>query len=445
MHYDQIKAEALTFVQQGIRMTLKKNQRREFMPSKDKEKMISDIQAHAIRIDGLNDLDAAAEAAGSAQFVLLGEASHGTSEFYTWRAELTKKLIGQYGFKAVCVEGDWPSCFEINSYIKSYNKRLPQDVLRAFNRWPEWMWANQEVQEFIEWLRSYNEQAKDNEIGFYGLDVYSLWESMEEIIKHLEKDSSNDAEAAKKAFSCFEPYYRNPEDYAVSSGFYGESCEEEVMELLLNIRRNMAKYPPRNETALNLSVNSLVALHAESYYRSMVKGGAEDWNIRDRHMVSAAEEIIRFYGEETKIVIWEHNTHIGDARATDMKLHGMTNVGQILRERYGSKVYALGLGTFEGTVMAGRSWGEIREVMLIPPAAEGSWEELLHRAGAHNKLLLFNSSNRSLFNESIGHRAIGVVYNPAFEQNGNYVPSKISERYDGFLFIDRTKALKPLD
>ncbi|TYS47875.1 erythromycin esterase family protein [Bacillus infantis] len=410
------------------------------------ERIISDIRKHSIRIDDFNDLDAAAEAAGSSQFVLLGEASHGTSEFYTWRAELTKKLIGQYGFKAVCVEGDWPSCFEINSYIKSYNQRLPQDVLKAaFNRWPEWMWANQEIQDFIVWLRNYNEQAKEGSIGFYGLDVYSLWESMEEVIQYLEKDSSNDAEAAKKAFSCFEPYYRNPEDYAVSSGFYGESCEEEVMALQLNIRRNMTKYPPQNEMALNLSVNSLVALHAESYYRSMVKGGSEDWNIRDRHMVSAMEEIIKYYGEDTKVVVWEHNTHIGDARATDMESHGMTNVGQILRERYAGKVFALGLGTYDGTVIAGRSWGERREVMLLPPAAEGSWEDLLHRAGAHNKLILFNSENRSLFQEKIGHRAVGVVYNPEFELNGNYVPSQISDRYDGFLFIDRTSALRPLD
>lgn len=192
-------------------------------------------------------------------------------------------------------------------------------------------------------------------------------------------------------------------------------------------------------------LNSLVAVNAENYYRAMVKGGPDDWNIRDHHMASAIEAVSKYYGEDAKVIVWEHNTHIGDARATDMKEEGLVNVGQILREKYGEdQVFALGFGTHSGTVIAAEQWGNELQVMEVPPAQTGSWEDALRKAGPGDKILLFTDDNRELFNESMGHRAIGVVYNPEYEQYGNYVPTKVSLRYDGFIYIEKTRALSPI-
>ncbi|MFE8699465.1 erythromycin esterase family protein [Cytobacillus sp. FJAT-54145] len=407
--------------------------------------LIQNIEKYALPFKNKEDLQAIVDSVGDSKYVLLGEASHGTSEFYTIRAELSKMLIEQKGFNVIAVEGDWPSCFSINEYIKSYKQTTSMDALKEFNRWPTWMWANDEIKTFIEWLHDYNKKAQSN-VGFYGVDVYSLWESMDEILHLLEKNESADLEAAKKAFSCFEAFDRKPEYYGVSAAFYGEDCTDEVVELLLKIRNNRHQYKEGPETSLNLAVNSLVTVNAEAYYRSMVKGGPEDWNIRDHHMVSTIDELTNFYGPETKVIVWEHNTHIGDARATDMEKEGLVNVGQILREKYGEeKVFAVGFGTYKGTVTAAREWGKTVEVMKVPEGQSGSWEDYLHQAEGIDKILIFNNENKELFRDWIGHRAIGVVYNPEYEQYGNYVPSRISERYDAFVFVDETKALSPIE
>ncbi|MDZ5473836.1 erythromycin esterase family protein [Bacillus sp. 31A1R] len=408
------------------------------------ESIVKAIKAEAKTFEGIKDLDPIIDAIGDAQYVLLGEASHGTSEFYTVRSEITKRLIKEKGFQFIGVEGDWPSCFKVNSYIKGYEEISPEEALSAFNRWPTWMWANEEIMDLIIWLKEHNQGKQSSNVGFYGIDVYSLWESMDEILKVLGDNQSNDIEAAKKAFSCFEPFERKPEYYGVSAAFYGEECTDEVVQLLLKVRENKHKFTMGPEDSLNLSVNSLVTLNAEAYYRTMVKGGPDDWNIRDHHMVSAVEEIANYYGPGAKGIIWEHNTHIGDARATDMVDEGLVNVGQIMREKHNKKVYSIGFGTYKGTVIAAKKWGEDIEVMPVPEGVEGSWEQLLNEAGAEDKILVFTEENKHLFNQTIGHRAIGVVYNPEYEHLGNYVPSKISERYDSFIFINETKALKPL-
>lgn len=264
-------------------------------------------------------------------------------------------------------------------------------------------------------------------------------------LKELETNGSGDVEKVKKAISCFEPFYRRPENYGISAAFYGEHCLDEVSELLTTLRKNRYQYEKGQEESLNIQVNGLVTMNAEKYYKAMVRGGPDDWNIRDYHMVSAIEEIVSFYGKETKVIIWEHNTHIGDARATDMAKEGLVNVGQILREKYGNdNVYAVGFGTHRGTVIAAKRWGETMEEMIVPVAVEGSWEDLMHKAGPFNKYLLFHPGNTSNFSREIGHRAIGVVYNAEFEHLGNYVPSNMSERYNAFFYIDETKALSPL-
>jgi erythromycin esterase-like protein len=384
------------------------------------------------------------------KIVLLGESSHGTSEYYKIRTEITKRLIQEKDFSFIAVEGDWPACQVINRYIKGYDDDHTsiREVLKQFKRWPTWMWANEEIMELIEWLKNMNQsRPKDKKIGFYGIDVYSLWESMEEILRYFKKSGlEKDFAISKKAFSCFEPYHQEAEKYAISAAFFSEGCVDEVTNLLKKIQLDKHKFIDEHENSLNLEINALVAANAEKYYRAMVVSDSESWNIRDRHMVSALNEIRNFYGTHSKAIVWEHNTHVGDARATDMADEGMVNVGQLIREQEEKKdVYIIGFGTFEGSVIASKEWGNDIIRTKVPPAQKNSWEEIMHKSGAHDKMLLFNDENRELFNQRIGHRAIGVVYNPEFEQYGNYVPSQMSARYDAFIYIDTSNALHPLE
>ncbi len=404
------------------------------------------IKKHSFTFKHNQDLVPLIEAIGVVKFVLLGEASHGTSEFYTTRTEITKKLVQEKKFTFIAVEGDWPSCYEVNRFVKGYESpySTAKEVLQAFNRWPTWMWANEEVLDLVEWLKKYNE-SREVKVGFYGLDVYSLWESMEAILHHLEKTKSPDIEKAMKAFECFEPFHRQAQEYGVSAAIYGEDCRKEVTELLQTMIKNRRLYENDKEASLNLEVNALVTSNAEQYYHAMITNDNESWNIRDHHMVQALEHISSFYGTEAKGIVWEHNTHIGDARATDMSRSGLVNVGQLTREKYGEKdVYAVGFGSYKGTVIASTKWGTPHSIMQVPEATFGSWEYYLHQAGNKNCILLFNEQNRDEYQDTIGHRAIGVIYHPEYEHLGNYVPSRISERYDAFVFIDETNALSPI-
>ena len=407
------------------------------------------IKNEAKPLHGPADFDSLFHKADKTQYVLLGESSHGTSEFYKIRAELSKRLIVEKGFTFLAVEGDWPACQEVNRYIKGYDRKYDhaRDVLQSFKRWPTWMWANAELIDFIEWLKDYNKkQPKERQVGFYGIDVYSLWESMDEIIHYLEQNHSPDMETAKKVFSCFEPFNRQPERYGVSASFYSEGCHDEVIKLLTEICLKKHKFMDAEESSLNLEVNALITANAEKYYRTMVVNDNESWNIRDRHMVEVINKITDFYHGDAKGIIWEHNTHVGDARATDMVDEGIVNVGQILREQKGNvNLLVVGFGTHRGTVIAADEWGVNFEKMIVPPALDGSWEDLMHKAGPHDKLIIFNERNRIVFKEKIGHRAIGVVYEPMYEHYGNYVPSSMSERYDAFIYINSTNALTPLE
>ncbi|MCE3199616.1 erythromycin esterase family protein [Paenibacillus sonchi] len=393
-------------------------------------------------------LDSLAAEAKHASYVLLGEASHGTSEFYSVRAEITKRLIAEEGFRFIAVEGDWPSCYTLNRYIKGYPDAAShaREALSDYTRWPAWMWANREILELAEWLRSYNEGRPDREkAGFYGIDMYSLWESMDEILKYLSSKGSPDLEAAKQAFECFEPFGRDEQSYGISASLYGEGCEDEVIALLSKLQDKWKDvHPADRENALSAELNAMTIQGGESYYRTMIRHDAASWNIRDRHMVAALDKLMEFHGEAARAVVWEHNTHIGDARATDMEQEQMVNVGQLLREKYGSAVYAVGFGTYRGTVIAGRAWGAPPEIMQVPPAIKNSWEELLHRDGAGDKLLLFGREETVLNQKTIGHRAIGVVYHPERER-GNYVPSILPKRYDAFIYLDHTRALAPVE
>ncbi|GHI00972.1 erythromycin esterase family protein [Neobacillus kokaensis] len=411
--------------------------------------MIDSIRNCAVPFEDFHEFDVILREIDQQRLVLLGESSHGTSEFYKIRAELSKRLILEKGFTFIAVEGDWPACQAVNQYIKGWDRQHThaRDVVQAFNRWPTWMWANEEIVEFIEWLKQYNQtQPREKQVGFYGIDVYSLWESMDELLRYLKKTNSPELEAVRDAFACFEPFNRQPEKYGVSAAFYQEDCRDEVVKLLTDICLKRNCYFDDVESGLNLEVNALITANAENYYRTMVTDDTESWNIRDRHMVEVLNRIMTFFSHKAKGVVWEHNTHVGDARATDMADEGMVNVGQILREQEGAEqVYIIGFGTHRGSVIAASRWGDDFKIMITPPAEAGSWEDLMYKAGASNKILIFNENNKELFNQPVGHRAIGVVYSPKYEHLGNYVPSKMSERYNAFIYVTNTKALQPLE
>ncbi|WP_370627080.1 erythromycin esterase family protein [Psychrobacillus sp. INOP01] len=411
--------------------------------------LIEAIKKFALPFNTPEDFTPLLKAIGDAKIVLLGEASHGTSEFYKVRAELSKRLIEDKGFTLIAVEGDWPSTQRVNRFIKGYDTEAnKQNVLNAFERWPTWMWANEEIFELVKWLEKHNKKLEGNrKTGVYGVDVYSLWESLDEVVSYLGKTNpeGTDMAFAKKAISCFEPFNRHPETYAFSSIHISDACVEEVAKLVSSIRINEKHYEGGQEADLNLKINALVAQNAEEYYRAMVRSDELSWNVRDEHMVEVINEIMDYHGKGAKIIIWAHNTHIGDASATDMKEEGLTNVGEILRlQNNPENVYSVGFGTHRGEVIAADEWGTIPKKMTVPPARKDTWEDMLHRVEATDKLLLFDEENRTFFNNWIGHRAIGVVYNPDFEAYGNYVPSKIGSRYDAFIFIDKTKALSPI-
>src|SRR5919202_3979105 len=318
------------------------------------------------RLEKPPDLDPLLRETGkdNVRYVLLGEASHGTSEFYSWRAEITKRLISEQKFSFIAVEGDWPDCYNVNRYVKGISKSegnngngnstsSAYDVLFAFNRWPTWMWANREIVDLIEWLRKYNEKLpEEQKVGFYGLDVYSLWESMESLIKYLKKVDPTAIKTAIEAYLCFEPYGRSVEDYARATAFVPKSCEDEVIDMLIDLRGKASQYKTnglgRSEEYFNAEQNAIVAKNAELYYRKMIQGGTATWNIRDTHMMDSLKRLMDFYDGKydgrsnkkninnnssySKSIVWAHNTLVGDAWQTDMAAAKMINIGPLVRE-----------------------------------------------------------------------------------------------------------------
>jgi erythromycin esterase len=414
------------------------------------ERLADEVSSLITALHGWEDLDPLIQRIGDARYVLLGEASHGTSEFYTWRRQLTQRLIREKGFSFIAVEGDWPDCYRVNRYAKAYPDAggSAREVLHAFDRWPTWMWANEEVVSLVEWLRRHNQRLPDEQrVGFYGLDVYSLWDSMHLVLSYLERVDGSAVAAARRAFACFGPYADNVQDYARAAAWTPDSCEDEVIELLQEMRKKRAEFQDGGrEGFFNAEQNALVAHNAEKYYRTMIRGDSASWNVRDRHMAETLDRLMQHYGPAAKAIIWEHNTHIGDARATDMASAGMVNVGQLVREQHADQgVVLIGFSSHRGTVIAGSEWGAPMEVMPVPPGRAGSWEAILHEIAPRDKLLIFDAAVPSAaMVQQRGHRAIGVVYRPEYEHYGNYVPTVLPRRYDALLFIDESTALHPL-
>ncbi len=416
----------------------------------NEEEVTAAIKQWAYPLTDKNSLDPLFERIGDARVVLLGEASHGTHDYYNWRSYISRRLIEEKQFNFIAVEGDWPDCYHLNRYIKNYTEegKGAFKVLHSFNRWPTWMWANWEIVAFADWLQQFNQKfSLSNKVGFYGLDVYSLWESMDNIMQYLRKTDPQTLKVAEEAFKCFEPYrYEDGKSYAKATQFIPELCETEVIHLLKEIRTKLPSYNTDHENVFNAEQNALIMVDAEKYYRAMIHGGPHSWNIRDEHMIQTLDRLLKFHGNQSKAIIWAHNTHVGDARATNMSEEGMYNIGELARLKYGDdKVVLVGMGSFKGTVIAGRSWGATMQKMEVPPALKGSWEQLLHIAGRQNKLLIMSDFNHDVFMENhFGHRAIGVVYNSQYEKYGNYVPTILPLRYDAFIYLDETTAVHPL-
>jgi len=415
------------------------------------DQRIQELYAQSLAVTSPLDLQPLIDLLADSKLVLLGEASHGTHEFYTWRAEISKHLISDHGFNCIAVEGDWPDFYRVNRYVKHYENSHPNavSVLKEFNRWPTWMWANWEIEALVSWMHTHNESVPaEQRAGIYGLDVYSLWESMEAIMTYLQVHQPELLPVAKRAISCFEPLGDEMGmAYARSlRGFLPRNCEDEVIDLLKDITQRAAFFNTDLEASLNMEQNANIARNAEAYYRSMVHVSQSSWNIRDHHMMDTLKRLLKFHGKDARIIVWEHNTHVGDARATDMADEGTVNLGQLVREQLAAlHPKIVGFGTYNGTVVAGSEWGAPMRNMVLPKAPADSWEYLLHATGKGDQLVLMAAlAGKEDFEKRIPHRAIGVVYHPHFEHFGNYVPSVLPERYDAFIHIDQTQGLHPM-
>ena len=409
---------------------------------------IAEITLPAHGLTSERDLDVLMEQIGDARIVLLGEASHGTAEYYDWRAALSKRLIREKGFDMIAVEGEWADSYRVNQFIKGGPKDSAQAVamLRQYDRWPTWMWGNYHIASLVTWMNRYNQdRAAGEKVGFFGLDVYCLWESTQELMPYIQ-DNDTLLAIARQVEQCFKPYSADPIQYARAVANASANCRAQTQRLWNAINSVTGGGTAGTEAGFVMQQNALVALNGENYYRTAVSSYGGSWNIRDQHMAQTVRRLMDFHGPNARMIIWEHNTHVGDARYTDMAAGGMVNVGQLVREAFGrDKVYIVGFGSYRGTVLAAGEWGQPYKVMGVPAARKGSWEELLHRQGGGDKILL-SSELRTVpsMMKPIGHRAIGVEYDPANER-GNYVPSVIPDRYDAFLFIDQSHALRPID
>lgn len=417
-----------------------------------------DIEQLARHLERPADLGPLLARIGERRLVLLGEASHGTSEYYRWRAEITRRLIVERGLDFVAVEGDWPDCAAIDQWVRGLRDDPPTaaEALTGFVRWPTWMWANHEVATFLDWLRAHNAGLPMAErVRFHGLDVYSLWESMEAILSYLGDHHPDAMEAARAAYRCFEPYGRDPHRYAHATRLVPTTCEDEVVDLLRSTRRTTAdagRYPGAarlDDEGFDAEQNAMIAVNAERYYRAMVRGGRSSWNIRDTHMADTLDRLLAHHGPDAKAAVWAHNTHVGDARATPMGRAGLVSIGQLLRERRGEdEVVLVGFGSHEGTVLAADAWGGPMREVPVPPSPPGTHEHLIHGVtDGPGSLFVFDAEGarrqRSDWLRAVrGHRAIGVVYD--VERAGNWVPTVMGSRYDAFVFFATTTALRPI-
>jgi len=419
------------------------------------------LRAAVVRLTGApTDFDAVLRRAEGRRLVLIGEASHGTHEFYRIRAELTKRLIREQGFSAVAIEGDWPDAYRVNRFVRG-DPAIgdAEESLSEFARFPQWMWRNADVVDFVGWLRAFNDAHPDRMAGFYGLDLYSLHASIEAVVGFLRDVDPAAALRALRRYDCFTRYGPDPQQYGYAALVRPEdTCETEVVQQLVELRAKAAEYALKDGAAAEdrlffAEQNARVVVEAERYYRVMYHGGVASWNLRDRHMATTLEAILghldaqRTDAGPSKVVVWAHNSHLGDASATEASARGETNLGELVRAAHANDALLVGFTTYEGTVTATSDWDEPAERMRVLPAHPGSYEALFHSLGVDRFTLDLGAAGpaRALLAPSRLERFIGVVYRPETERLSHYYRASLPAQFDVVFHHDRTRAVEPLE
>ena len=422
------------------------------------------IRAEAAPVDDGTPSDAALfDLVGDARYVLIGEASHGTHEFYAARARMTRRLIEEKGFCAVAAEADWPDAYRVNRYVRGRGgDATAEEALRGFERFPTWMWRNTVVVDFAGWLREHNDRVGGGDerakAGFYGLDLYSLYRSIHEVIAYLDRVDPAAAQRARQRYACFDHASGGDgQEYGFAAAFGGgETCEREVVEQLVDLQRHALDYARRDglvadDELFYAEQNAKTVRDSAEYYRSMFAGRVSSWNLRDRHMADTldalAAHLTRQRGRPARIVVWAHNSHVGDARATELGSQGELTIGQLVRERHPDDCRLLGFTTYTGTVTAADDWGGPAERKWVRPALPDSVEELLHETGEKEFLLPFGRAPRvaRALRSARLERAIGVIYRPDTERQSHYFRSRVAEQFDALIHVDETRAVEPLE
>ena len=416
-------------------------------------------EAVHLRPDQLSDYDPLLQFIGDARFVLLGEASHGTHEFYRERAQITKRLIREKGFTAVAVEADFPDAYRLNRYVRGFDEDADAvEALGGFRRFPAWMWRNADVLDFIGWLRTYNDNLPGDQakVGFYGLDLYSLHSSIEAVLNYLGKIDPDGARRARERYSCFDHFGEDTQAYGYATAYgMAESCEDEVVSQLLELNRRAGELAHRDgrvaaDEFFSAEQNARLVKNAEEYYRTMYRNDVSSWNLRDLHMTETLAELDSYLsgsGQPAKIVVWAHNSHLGDSRATEMGRRGEWNVGQLVRQRYGRQAVLIGFTTSYGTVTASTDWGGAAERKRVRPALLGSVEDLFHQTSIPRFMLLFGPESEAAkkLRTKLLERAIGVIYRPETERGSHYFYANVAEQFDAVIHLDETRAVEPLE
>lgn len=409
--------------------------------------------------DSNEDYDLLMELIGEARFVLIGEASHGTHEFYQQRAEITKRLIQEKRFTAVAVEADWPDAYRVNRYVRGESvDTTSEESLRGFQRFPAWMWRNTDVLNFVNWLRQYNDALPQTQpkVGFYGLDLYSLSASIDAVLNYLDQVDPEAAKRARYRYSCFEHYGEDTQAYGYAANLnLTEPCREEVVNQLLELQRQTAKYAKGDgqiaaDEFFYAEQNARLVKNAEEYYRAMFHERISSWNLRDRHMAETLDRLFAHLNQQhddTRIVVWAHNSHLGDARATDMKQIGELNVGQLVREQYDRNAVLIGFTTYTGTVSAASNWGAAVELKRVQPALPESYEALFKSTELPRFMLNLRQDNSAVtgLRQQRLERAIGVIYRPQSERASHYFRACLPDQFDVVIHINDTQAVEPLE
>ncbi|CAM3050637.1 erythromycin esterase [Legionella steigerwaltii] len=423
------------------------------------QKLIDELDNTVVPLEVQNEhYDAVLEQIGNARFVMIGEASHGTHEFYQARIKISQRLIKEHGFMAIAIEGDWPDAHRVHRYLQGEGSAThSEQALDNFQRFPIWMWRNTTLPPFLSWLRQYNDHLPaEKKIGFYGLDLYSLNSSMQAVINFLDKVDPDAAQRAKQRYACFDHLHQDPQmyGYLINAGIK-KACIHEAVAQLVELQHRAFEYLHRDGIAVEdeyffATQNARLVKNAENYYRSMLEGRVSTWNIRDQHMAETlnvlADHLETRFNQPAKIIIWAHNSHIGDSRATEMGERNEFNLGQLVREQHDRDSYSLGFSTYEGTVMAASDWGSSGEKKQVRPGMSGSFEELFHHLKYKNFFLnlIDNEKLERYLNIPRLQRAIGVVYLPETERFSHYFFTHLPYQFDGLIHFDKTRALQPL-